>query len=186
MRRECGPASVKVTSPAAGRRPAPRSLRCHLDLTHQRSAGPIIVAALTTAGAAAAAAAALLAATALANPPIASATPPSGIAARELGAITVGGTTVAARRIVFAPGGTTGWHSHEGPVYALTTRGTLDRTLADCSTVTSLPGDLIIEHPGPHIGTAQGPEPVILWAVYVDPVGAPLADDVPAVDCPGG
>ncbi len=125
-----------------------------------------------------------LIAAALASPAAASATPPSGLRADTIGAVTIGGTTVTARHIVFDPGGTTGWHSHQGPVYALVTEGTLARTLADCSVAVSSPGDIIAEGPGAHIGTARGAGPVELWAVYVEPKGAPLADDAAAVDCP--
>lgn len=121
---------------------------------------------------------------ALLFPAVASATPPSGITADTIGAVTIAGTTVTARHLVLDPGGTTGWHSHQGPVYALITEGTLARTLADCSIVTSAPGDIIAEGPGVHVGTAQGAAPVVLWTVYVEPADSPLADDAPAVDCP--
>lgn len=128
-------------------------------------------------------------------PAVASATPSSGITAQTLGQVTVpfdvtGGSadssTVTARRITFAPGGTTGWHYHQGPVIALVAGGTLSRTLHDCTVVTSPAVQVVEEDHGAdarHIGTNHGPTPVDLWTLYLEPGTAPLSNDAPAVDC---
>ncbi len=43
-------------------------------------------------------------------------------------------TDVAVLEITIAPGGSTGWHYHDGQVIAVVKSGTLTRTLHDCST----------------------------------------------------
>ncbi|WP_024795702.1 cupin domain-containing protein [Tomitella biformata] len=121
------------------------------------------------------------------TPAIASATPSSGVTAEVIGAITVPDVaTVTLRHIAIAPGGATGWHYHQGPVYALITAGTLTRTLQDCTVVDSSAGQVVEESHGadhPHIGANNGATSAELWTVYVEPAGAPLSDDAPAVDC---
>ncbi|TNY36875.1 cupin domain-containing protein [Thermomonospora catenispora] len=120
-------------------------------------------------------------------PGTAAATPSSGVQTRTLAQRTVGGTEYVLQEITIAPGGSTGWHYHDGRLYAVVESGTLTRTLADCTTTMAHSrGDVIVEPSGPdhvHIGRNLGTTPVVLKALYVNPVGKPLSQDVPAPDC---
>ncbi|AEF40420.1 cupin domain-containing protein [Hoyosella subflava] len=128
-------------------------------------------------------------------PAIASATPSSGVQSELLGTIDVpvslpsapaGGTDVTFRRIEIAPGGYTGWHWHEGPVYALVAGGTLTRVLADCTEVVSPTGAVVEEVVGRsqrHNGVNQGDVPTVLFVAYLMPSGQPLSVDAEASDC---
>jgi len=81
-----------------------------------------------------------------------------------------------------APGGSTGWHYHDGQVIAVVKSGTLTRTLHDCSTEATSAGASFVEPAGPdrtHIGRNLGTEPVVLLVTYVLPAGRPLSRDVP-------
>lgn len=53
----------------------------------------------------------------------ASATPASGVQARTLSEATVDGIDYVTRKITIAPGGSTGWHYHEGRVYGVIREG---------------------------------------------------------------
>lgn len=126
---------------------------------------------------------------------LAHATPPSGVQGQVLGAASVpfsapgmpsGGTDLTLRRIEVAPGGTTGWHYHAGPVYAYVAEGTLTRVLHDCSTVASPAGSVVEEVYGAgefHVGRNLGATPVVLFVVYAMPAGAPLSHDAPDPGC---
>src|SRR5688572_18595975 len=48
-------------------------------------------------------------------------------------------TDVAVLEITIAPGGSTGWHYHNGELIAVVKSGTLTRTLHDCSIEVTLP-----------------------------------------------
>jgi quercetin dioxygenase-like cupin family protein len=117
----------------------------------------------------------------------ASATPSSGVTARVLAQKTVGDRDYIVREVTIAPGGATGWHFHQGTLYALVREGTLSHADADCTTTALYPpGSAFIEPSGPdhvHIGRNTGPTPVVLVVLYVDPVGAPLSDDAPDPGC---
>jgi len=91
-------------------------------------------------------------------------------------------TDVAVHEITIAPGGSTGWHYHDGQVIAVVKSGTLTRTLHDCSTEVTSVGASFVEPAGPdrtHIGRNLGTEPVVLLVTYVLPAGRPLSRDVP-------
>lgn len=121
------------------------------------------------------------------TPGTAAATPSSGVQVRTLVQRTVGEVEYVLQEITIAPGGGTGWHYHDGRPYAVVRSGTLTRTLADCVTTMAHPrGDVIVEPSGPehvHIGRNLGATPVVLEALYVNPVGRPLSQDAPAPDC---
>lgn len=123
----------------------------------------------------------------LAVPATVSATPASGVSARTLARTTIGGTDYVVREITVQPGGSTGWHYHDGPLHAVVRSGTLTRTLADCTTTeVSRPGSTVVEPSGPghvHIGRNLGSTPVVLIALYVIPTGAPLAEDAANPGC---
>ncbi|WP_200170691.1 cupin domain-containing protein [Tomitella cavernea] len=135
-------------------------------------------------GAVCAASAAVAAAFAVVAAPAASASPPAGVIPIPLGAVNIGGTGLTARVIVFAPGGTTGWHTHDGDVPGFVTGGYITRTLDDCSVYTAGPGDPMSGGGAAHVGTNTGDTTAFLWSLYVDQAGDPPAIDAPAVDCP--
>ncbi|HET9254119.1 MAG TPA: cupin domain-containing protein [Pseudonocardiaceae bacterium] len=98
-----------------------------------------------------------------------------------------GPTDVVIRRIVIAPGGSTGWHYHPGRLIAVVLKGTLTRILEDCSVQTTPQGQSIVEDSGArhvHIGRNLGTDDVELLVTYVIPAGAPLAIDAASPSCP--
>jgi len=93
---------------------------------------------------------------------------------------------VASNGFVFQPGGSTGWHYHDGRVFGVVREGTLTRTMGDCSVVASPQGSAVTEESGPnaaHNGRNLGPGPVKLWVDYIQPAGTPLAVEVPDPGC---
>jgi len=91
------------------------------------------------------------------------------------------------REITIAPGGSTGWHSHDGELLGVVKEGVLMHYRADCSMDgLYLSGQSIAEKGGPgyvHIGRSPGPGPLVLQILYIDPAGAPLSDDQPDPGC---
>jgi quercetin dioxygenase-like cupin family protein len=116
----------------------------------------------------------------------ASATPGVSIDAVTISQSTVHGVDYITREITIQPGGSTGWHYHDGRVFGVVREGTLTRTMADCTDVVSPAGSAVTEDSGRdhvHIGRNLGPDPVMLWVDYIEPAGAPLAVDVPSPGC---
>ncbi|AOW92690.1 cupin [Rhodococcus sp. WMMA185] len=122
----------------------------------------------------------------------AGATPSSGVSAQTLLETTVPAvgtseaTVLTLRRIAIAPGGTTGWHYHDGPVYAYVESGTLTRTLQDCTIVTTTKGQTVAEGHGSnqvHMGANLGTAPLVLLALYVQPEGDPLSENASDPRC---
>lgn len=120
--------------------------------------------------------------------PTASATPGTGIEAQILAQATVDGFDYVTKQITIAPGGSTGWHWHPGRVLGLIRQGTLTHDMADCSLDGIYPaGSPITEGTGPdhvHVGRNLGPDPVVMWVVYINPAGDPLSNDAPNPGCP--
>jgi len=120
-------------------------------------------------------------------PVVASATPPSGVTGTIIAQYTAGGKDYIVRQITIAPGGSTGWHYHDGTLYALVAKGTLTHTDFDCTTTDVYPtGSRFIEPSGAehvHIGRNLGSKPVVLDVLYVDPAGSPLSEDAPNRGC---
>lgn len=118
----------------------------------------------------------------------ASATPGVGVEAETLSAATVDGQHYVTKQITIARGGSTGWHWHPGRVFGVIRQGTLTHDVADCSSDGVYPsGAPITEESGPdhvHIGRNLGPDPVVLWVVYINPTGDPLSIDAPNPGCP--
>src|SRR5215468_1587806 len=112
-------------------------------------------------------------------PGVAQATPPSGVSATILAQKTVGDTDYVVREISIQPGGSTGWHWHDGTLYAVVEQGTLTRTMSDCTTTFTHPtGTTVVEESGAghvHIGRNLGATPVVLLVLYVNPHGTPLS-----------
>ena len=98
----------------------------------------------------------------------------------------VDGVDYITREITIQPGGSTGWHYHDGRVFGVVREGTLTRNMADCSVIASPAGSAVTEDSGSdhaHIGRNLGPEPLVLWIDYIQPAGTPLSVDVPDPGC---
>ena len=118
-------------------------------------------------------------------PGVASATPSRGVTATVLAQWTVGDTDYVVREITIQPGGGTGWHYHDGTLYAAVKQGTLTRTMSDCTTTfTHQAGATLVEGPADvHIGRNLGTKPMVLDVLYVNPHGKPLSEDAANPGC---
>jgi quercetin dioxygenase-like cupin family protein len=124
------------------------------------------------------------ASTVLAAPALA--TPGVAIDAVVISQSTINGVDYITKEITIQPGGSTGWHYHDGRVFGVVREGTLTRTMADCSEVVSPAGSAVTEDSGSnhvHIGRNLGPAPLVLWVDYIEPAGGPQAVDVPDPGC---
>jgi quercetin dioxygenase-like cupin family protein len=118
--------------------------------------------------------------------PTAFATPGVSIDAVVISQATVDGVDYITKEITIQPGGSTGWHYHDGRVFGVVREGTLTRTMADCTDVVSPTGSAVTEDSGAdhvHIGRNLGPVAVVLWVDYIEPAGSPQAVDVPDPGC---
>ncbi|WP_371660891.1 cupin domain-containing protein [Streptomyces sp. NBC_00280] len=117
----------------------------------------------------------------------ANATPSSGVSATVLAQTSAGGKDYILREITIQPGGSTGWHYHDGTLYGVVKQGTLTRTESDCTTNhTHNAGSTIVEPSGAdhvHIGRNLGTTSVVLDVFYVNPAGSPLAEDAANPGC---
>jgi quercetin dioxygenase-like cupin family protein len=120
-------------------------------------------------------------------PAQASASPNRGVTSTLLNQSTLNGHDYITREITITPGGSTGWHWHDGELIAVVKQGTLTHNMSDCSIDGVYnAGDPVVEPAGPdhvHIGRNLGAVPMILQVIYVDPVGKPLAEDAPNPGC---
>ncbi len=118
---------------------------------------------------------------------VAAATPSRGVTGTIIGQTTVGGKDIVVREITLDHDGSTGWHWHDGTLYAYVKQGTLTHTNSDCTTQDVYPaGSAFLEPAGDdhvHIGRNLGNTPVILEVVYVLPHGKPLSEDAPNPGC---
>jgi len=124
----------------------------------------------------------LTATAALIAPTAAVATPAVNVDSVVINQATVDGIDYITRRITIAPGGSTGWHYHDGRVFGIVKEGTLTRTMTDCKDVVDPVGAPITEDIGAdhvHNGRNLGPVPVVLWVDYIQPAGNPLSVSVP-------
>jgi quercetin dioxygenase-like cupin family protein len=76
--------------------------------------------------------AAATAATSMLFSPTAFATPPVGAESVVISQSTVDGIDYITRDIIIQPGGSTGWHYHDGRTFGVVREGTLTRTMEDC------------------------------------------------------
>jgi quercetin dioxygenase-like cupin family protein len=114
------------------------------------------------------------------------ATPGVNIDAIVISQSTVNGVDYITKEITIQPGGSTGWHYHDGRVFGVVRDGTLTRTMSDCTDVVNPAGSAVTEDSGRnhvHIGRNLGPDPVVLWVDYIEPAGSPQAVDVPDPGC---
>jgi len=83
------------------------------------------------------------------------------------------GVTVA--HLTFAPGGTTGWHAHPGPVLVIVTTGSVTKYSAqDCTAHTYTAGQAFVEH-GPtdeNLVRNDGSVPAETLVTFFTPPGA--------------
>ena len=97
---------------------------------------------------------------------------------------------VVVQEVTIGPGGTTGWHSHPGPVIVVVKQGTLTYVRADggvCSSTPYSAGKAFVDPGQGHAHTAFnfGAENLVLIATYFDvPVGGSPRIDVPVVPDP--
>ena len=112
--------------------------------------------------------------------PAAAATPSENADAVIVSQATVDGVDYITREITIQPGGSTGWHYHDGRVFGVVREGTLTRTMKDCSVVVSPEGSAVTEDSG---ADNLGPGPLVLWVDYIEPAGTPLAVDMPDPGC---
>ncbi|HKN55933.1 MAG TPA: cupin domain-containing protein [Amycolatopsis sp.] len=121
-------------------------------------------------------------------PGTASATPSSGVSGTILAQKTIGHTDYTLREITIQPGGYTGWHYHDGTLYAFIKSGTLTHDQSDCSVDGVYHRGAAFTEPSGkdhvHIGRNLGTEPVVLDVLYVLPAGSPLSEDAPNPGCP--
>ncbi|SES43576.1 hypothetical protein SAMN04487983_105418 [Streptomyces sp. yr375] len=132
---------------------------------------------------------AAVAATALVGPPAAHATPPGpGVTARLIAQKTVGDTDYTLRELTVPPGQGTGWHYHDGPLYAVVKAGTLSHFASTCASDGVYPRGSVVQEPAGagnvHIGRNLGAVPLVLEVLYVLPHGAPFSEDAPNPGCP--
>lgn len=98
-----------------------------------------------------------------------------------------GAGEVVVQEITIAPGGTTGWHSHPGPVVVVVRAGTLTYIREANGTCVSTPysaGTAFVDPGQGHAHTAfnLGAENLVLLATYFDvPAGGAFRIDVPVV-----
>lgn len=120
-------------------------------------------------------------------PGVASATPSSGVTATVLAQWSAGGHDYVLREITLQPDGSTGWHWHDGTLYAVIKQGTLTRTMSDCTTTYTHPtGTTLVEESGAghvHIGRNLDTTPTVLVVLYVNPAGSPLSEDAANPGC---
>ncbi|WKG08655.1 cupin domain-containing protein [Nocardia sp. PE-7] len=126
--------------------------------------------------------------------PSTAATPASGVTVEPLTQVDVSAFSPFAslpskftfRRITIAPGGTLGWHYHDGNVLAVITAGQVTRYETDCVPTTYSAGQGLSETVGPdhvHVGRNLGNEPAELYVAYVNLANEPLFVDAPAPNC---
>ena len=126
------------------------------------------------------------------------ATPPAGVTTKILGSgttpagftIHVDGINVASKdaadftvaHLTFAPGGTTGWHAHPGPVLVIVKTGSVTKYSAqDCTAHTYTAGQAFVEH-GPadeNMVRNDGSVPAETLVTFITAPGAPIHDDAP-------
>ncbi|AFP38184.1 cupin [Mycolicibacterium smegmatis] len=129
----------------------------------------------------------LLVALAVGSAATAHATPPRSVSASVLSKQTVDGKDYIVSDITIEPGGSTGWHTHEGLIYGIVKTGVLTHYGSDCKQDGAFgPGTPITDPTGAdhvHIGRNEGKAPLVLEVTYVDPAGAPTSDSTPSPGC---
>jgi quercetin dioxygenase-like cupin family protein len=86
-------------------------------------------------------------------------------------------------RVTLQPGGSTGWHTHPGPLLAVVESGTLTHYDRGCHAQTYTAGQAFKETQRVHMGANETSAPVVLDVTYIVPGGGPLSDDAAAPTC---
>lgn len=99
----------------------------------------------------------------------------------------VGGPAdVSFQRLTIPPGDRTAWHYHTGEVNVVVQSGTLTAQTPCGGVETMSAGQAFQEHPGEiHLVYNAGADPVVLYAGYVVPAGAPRSVNVSEPICIG-
>ncbi|WP_067852569.1 cupin domain-containing protein [Nocardia shimofusensis] len=111
--------------------------------------------------------------------------PATGTASRIVLRLLLGSRELIVRHTVIEPGGSSGRHYHDGPLFVLVARGTLDHPYADGAPVRYRRGRIFREPSGPenrHVARNTGTEPVTLFVLYLNPKGSPLSHSVAGTD----
>lgn len=121
-------------------------------------------------------------------PGVAHATPGGpGVSGRVLAQHTVGDKDYILREVTIPPGQATGWHYHDGTLYAYVTQGTLSHFDATCASDGVYRKGSFLEEPSGadhvHVGENRGTDDVVLEVLYVLPHGAPFSQDAPDPGC---
>ncbi len=124
----------------------------------------------------------------LSLPGIAYATPGGpGVTGKVIARSTIGGNDYILREVTIPPGQATGWHFHDGPLYAYVKQGTLSHFDSTCESDGVYSGGSSLKEPsGPdhvHIGQNLGTTDIVLEVLYVLPHGAPFSRDAPNPGC---
>jgi hypothetical protein len=99
------------------------------------------------------------------------------------------GLDITVQRIVFQPGGQSGWHSHPGPVFISVVEGTMtfyESDDADCAPIIRHAGEGYVDvGDHAHIARNETSGPATNVVTYLSPPGAALRIDQPRPDhCP--
>ncbi|MEU1209745.1 cupin [Nocardia sp. NPDC005825] len=115
------------------------------------------------------------------------ATPSDGVTGVIIARTTIGDTDYILREITIVPGGSTGWHYHDGTLYAVLRQGELSHYGPDCAIdQVGGAGTAFVERAGTgnvHLERNLGTESQILDVLYVLPAGSPLSEDSPNPGC---
>jgi quercetin dioxygenase-like cupin family protein len=98
-------------------------------------------------------------------------------------AFSTGSVDVVVQKHDYAPGATTGWHQHPGPIFITVTQGTL--TFYEYNDPTCTPhrysaGQGFVDTGDGHIGRNETDQPAQDVAVAIAPVGAAFRTELPA------
>ncbi|MCX5087653.1 cupin domain-containing protein [Streptomyces sp. NBC_00365] len=124
----------------------------------------------------------------LSLPGVAYATPGGpGVTGKVIAQSTIGGNDYILREVTIPPGQATGWHFHDGTLYAYVEQGTLSHFDSTCaSDGVYARGSSLKEPSGSdhvHIGRNLGTTDVVLEVLYVLPHGAPFSRDAANPGC---
>jgi quercetin dioxygenase-like cupin family protein len=89
---------------------------------------------------------------------------------------------VTVAHLTFAPGGTTGWHTHPGPVLVIVTTGAVTKYSAeDCTAQTYTAGQAFVENGPTDENMVRNDGTVLAEAIValITPPGAPISDAPP-------
>lgn len=92
---------------------------------------------------------------------------------------------VVVQRHDYAPGGSTGWHQHPGPIFITVTQGTLtfyEYNDPTCSPHVYTAGQGFVDTGDGHIGRNETNQPASDVTVAIAPVGGAFRTELPAPD----